>query len=308
MPFTIRNLSENQADCFLIILENKNNEQVTILVDGNRESSDYQRVKNLINKLSVKLDIIVVSHVDDDHLGGIIKMLEDKNWECAKNAKILYNHVTKGTVSYEQAKTFEELIEGRTVISSYRDDSLNCGVFLNILSEEDRKTCKEIEKNKDTTAFMTLIKPFRFDMKKVQADCKRVLENEKKANSGLINRNSFVFLLEFEGKSAIFTGDASWKQIETTLNKILPPDYNMDLIKIPHHGASTNNMKLADYARAHKTKYFLVTGKEQWDKKHPAESLMGEITEKCPDAQIYTLVKGIPKGNIKIEGECNVEK
>lgn len=308
MSFTIMNLSEDQADCFLIILENKNNEQVTILVDGNRENSDYENVKSFINKSCKKLDFIVVSHVDDDHLGGIIKMLEDKEWECAKDAKILYNHVAKGTVSYEQAKTFEELTDGRMIISSYLDDITNDSSFLNILNEDDRKTCKEIEKNRDTIAFLTLIKPFHFNMEKVQSDCKRFFDEGKKANAGLINRNSLVFLLEFEGKSAIFTGDATWKQIETTLNKILPSNYVMDVIKIPHHGAQKNNIKLADYAKAHKTKYFIVTGEEDWDKKHPAESLIQEIVEKCPDTQIYTLIKDIPKGNIKIERECKVEK
>lgn len=307
MSFTIMNLSQDQADCFLIVLENKNNEQITILVDGNRENSDYQNIQALISQTCERLDIIVVSHVDDDHLGGIIKMLEDPKWECAKNAKILYNHVAKRTVSYEQAKIFEELIGGREIISSYMDRWINVGSFLNILTEEDRRNCKEIEKNKDTKAFLTLIKPFHFNMGKVQTDCKRTLDNEKKANAGLINRNSFVFLLEFEGKSAIFTGDATWKQIEITLNKILPPDYVMDFIKIPHHGAEKNCAELADYAGAHATKYFLVTGKKDWDKKHPAENLMKEIIEKSPDAKIYTEVEGIPGKNIT-KGECKIEK
>lgn len=308
MSFTVLNLSENQADCFLIILENSAKEQITILVDGNKEYSDYQKVQKTIDNTCKKLDFIVVSHVDDDHLGGIIKMLEDDNWESAKDSKILYNHVAKGSVNYEQAKTFEELIKGRTIISSYADDYPGgCG-FLEILSETDRKLCREMEKNKNAKAYLTLIKPKNFNLDKVRADCKRVLAHEKNANAKLINRNSLVFLLEFEGKSAIFTGDANWKQIEKKLGKILPPNYIMNMIKIPHHGAMAENMELTTYANTHGTKYFLVTGKEQWDNSHPNKKLIIEISQKCPEADIYTLVEGIPGKNIRVEKGCNIEK
>ena len=307
MSFTVWNLSENQADCFLIILERRDGEKITILVDGNKDISDYQKVKDLINEKCDKLDFIVVTHVDNDHLGGVIKMLEDAEWQQAKDTKIFYNHVAKGTVSYEQAETFERLTKGRTIISSY-DDNLEKIGFMNILSEEDRRICPEIKNKEYTEAFMTLIKPYHFDMNKVRNDCKRVLNHEKKPNSALINRNSFVFLLEFEGKSAIFTGDANWKQIEITLNKILPSNYSTDLIKIPHHGAEKNNIGLVDYAKLHNTKYFLVTGNKQWDECHPAKNLIKEIVNKCPDSVLYTLIKDINEENIKKESECTIEK
>ena len=63
MSFKVMNLSENQADCFLIILENVAKEQITILVDGNKENSDYQKVQELIYTNYKKLDFIVVSHI-----------------------------------------------------------------------------------------------------------------------------------------------------------------------------------------------------------------------------------------------------
>lgn len=308
MSFTVWNLSENQADCFLIVLENKNQEKITILVDGNKESSNYENVKKVIDKKCERLDYIVVSHVDDDHLGGIIKMLEGNEWKCAENAKIFYNYVVKRNVSYKQAKRFEELIEGRTILSSYKDDYPLDDGFLNVLSVDTRKLCMEIEKNKNVKAYLTLIKPAHADIKKVQADCKRVLDGKKNQNSGLINRNSLVILLEFEGKSAIFTGDANWNQIETSLNKFLGADYEMDLIKIPHHGAINNNKQLVEYASKHKTRYFIVTGNEQWDKKHPNESLIKDIEDKCPNAEIYTLIQNISSKKIKSESWCNVEK
>lgn len=307
MSFTVLNFSENQADCFLIVLENKKQEQITILVDGNKENSNYQKVMYVISQKYQKLDYIVVSHVDDDHLGGIIKMLEDVNWKCAEKTKILYNYVVKKNVSYEQAKRFEDLIAGRTVISSEKDNFFSEDRYLRILSEDYRKVCMEVESKPDK-AFLTLIKPKHFNMARTRSDCTNVLNNNKKPNSKLINKNSFVFLLEFEGKSAVFTGDANWDQIESSLNNTLGQDYVLDLIKIPHHGAKVNNKKMVEYAIKHKTKYFLVSGKEKWDKKHPDEELMDDITNRCFNAKVYTLIQDIPWENIVTEEELRIEK
>lgn len=78
MSFTVRNLSKNQADCFLITLENRDKEKITILVDGNRARDGCEEVKELLDKENKKLDFIAVSHVDDDHLGGIIELLKKR--------------------------------------------------------------------------------------------------------------------------------------------------------------------------------------------------------------------------------------
>ncbi|MDE7021509.1 MAG: MBL fold metallo-hydrolase, partial [Lachnospiraceae bacterium] len=91
MIFKIKNLSDNQADCFIIILEHKDR-KISILVDGNREGmKSCQMLHEEISKLE-QLDYIVVSHIDNDHLGGILKYLESGiGKEKLSQTKIIYN-------------------------------------------------------------------------------------------------------------------------------------------------------------------------------------------------------------------------
>lgn len=70
VQFKIKNLSVEQADCFLILLENIKVDSCNILVDGNREgknSVSFLNMKKEIEKLN-KLDYIIVTHVDNDHI------------------------------------------------------------------------------------------------------------------------------------------------------------------------------------------------------------------------------------------------
>jgi beta-lactamase superfamily II metal-dependent hydrolase len=304
MKFEIINLSINQADCFLIILETNQNKRITILVDGNKENSDMSHIRNEIDQYG-KLDFIVVTHVDDDHLGGIIQLLNDESNEVVKDTKIIYNHVVKKIISYKQAKQFEDIIKGREIINSYMN-SYDSYEFMDILSMEDRKLCVDI--GTEDRAFLTFINPKGTDISKVHNNCIKVLNDEKKReNSKLINRNSIVFMLEFNDKKALFTGDSTWKYIQKSLDTIFLEDegYDMNLIKIPHHGAYDNNIELSDYAQKHNTEIFLVTGNQEWDKNHPSEKLISELKDKCIKTMINTFVK-IPESNVVNDGRISL--
>jgi ribonuclease BN (tRNA processing enzyme) len=304
MKFDIINLSVNQADCFLIILETNQNKRITILVDGNKENSDMSHIRNEIGQYG-KLDFIVVTHVDDDHLGGIIQLLNDESNEVVKDTKIIYNHVVKKIISYKQAKQFENLIKGRDIINSYKS-SYDSYEFMDILSMEDRMLCVDV--GIEDRAFLTLINPSGADISKVHNDCEKVLGNKKKSeNKKLVNRNSIVFMIEFNDKKALFTGDSTWKYIQKSLDIILRKDeeYEMNLIKIPHHGAYDNNIGLSDYAQNHNTEKFLVTGNQEWDKNHPSEKLILELKDKCNKAMINTFVN-IPESNVVNVGRISL--
>lgn len=49
------------------------------------------------------------------------------------------------------------------------------------------------------------------------------------------------------------------------------------MIKIPHHGAKDNNKGLANFARNHGTREFIVTCNEDWNEKHPSEEILQEL-------------------------------
>lgn len=273
MKVIVKNLSVEQADSFLIILEN-NNSKISILLDGNRESMANK--SNLLKAVYYldQLDYIVITHIDNDHLGGILKMLEENgNDKKLANTKIVYNFVTQKNISFNQAKRFEKIIKGRSVIKSY-GSKYDSDDFLYFLSINDRKICNDIES--ESKAFITFLSPTREGANKVWENFK----DGQKEKAELINDNSIVFMLEAGKKRAIFAGDANWDKIEKQLEEVFDNDnenYVVDLIKVPHHGADHNNIGLENFVGKHNCKKLLVTGKAEWDHEHPDEELIKKL-------------------------------
>lgn len=155
MPqFKIKNLSNGQADCFLILLENIDGDKCSILIDGNREggkSDSFCRIKDEIENLE-KLDYIIITHIDNDHLGGILSLFKeysDNEIKQMKDTKLIYNYITKDKISYTQAKDFEKLIEGRQVIQSFKETYEKKNSMLKILTIAERNIAtKSIKHNK----------------------------------------------------------------------------------------------------------------------------------------------------------------
>lgn len=305
--FLIENLSYGQADCFLIMLENEQGDTCTILVDGNREEDMDQTDNEVIERVKAleKLDFIVVTHCDNDHLGGILKLFEKYNDSektpnlCRQLAGtiIIYNRVTDGKISYKQAEKFEELMKEKKVINTYSHQYDNENRLLKILSLDKRKLLAFHEKNRHD-AFLTFLNPDKKGIEKVFGDYHKYCASSKgQEYSALINRQSIAFLLEFAGKKVLFLGDAIWKDIEIRLGQLSSLEH-CDIIKIPHHGAEKNNIGIVEWAKNKKCRRYLVTGKEIWDEIHPQKELIEELYSEFGDyLVIYTNIKlsGIKK-------------
>ena len=66
-----------KGDCLLVTSKD---DSVHILIDGGMSDAYTAHVSKELNKLqkkNVKLDLACVSHIDDDHIGGFLKMIED---------------------------------------------------------------------------------------------------------------------------------------------------------------------------------------------------------------------------------------
>lgn len=90
MAVNIEVLKASYGDCIFVTIEDENTEY-TIMIDGGTSStysSKNKKGKNEDGQLKEKLanlkkqckpiDLLIVTHVDDDHIGGIIKWFEDE--------------------------------------------------------------------------------------------------------------------------------------------------------------------------------------------------------------------------------------
>ncbi len=284
--FKVQNVGSDHGDCFFIEIENSIGKSI-IMVDGRcGKKASLNEINDVVLEYG-HIDYLVITHVDQDHLLGVKKLFEraitDPVRKAFEKAVILYNYVTKPVISYRQAKEFEKLILDNCVISTvlenYTPYSSPC---LKIISSEMRRNLDPKEQRE--YAVMTLLHPKREGIEEVYKDYMKWDKNNKySVDSSLINKHSIVFLLEYEDKCILYTGDCEMEQIKEEVDQLKnmsQDEYRkIDLIKISHHGAYHNNSGLPKFASNHKCTQYFVTGKDTWDGNHPSKDLLKEIVD-----------------------------
>jgi hypothetical protein len=80
----LRIYQSDKGDCLLLESGGKN-----VLIDGGMAASFESHVRASLTKLR-KLDLVCVSHIDDDHISGILRLLDDAMaWRIHKHQKSL---------------------------------------------------------------------------------------------------------------------------------------------------------------------------------------------------------------------------
>lgn len=84
MKATIRTFQSGCGDCIFLILEDgMSGESFHIMIDCGVFTAEIKTF--VVQKLELRLDLLIVTHYDDDHIAGIIKMLSElENLEIGK--------------------------------------------------------------------------------------------------------------------------------------------------------------------------------------------------------------------------------
>jgi competence protein ComEC len=103
-----------KGESILVIFPNNN----TMLVDGGMPSS-YETLESILKQHAVsQIDVMVGTHADQDHIAGLIQVLDDPDFEVEK---LLISHVPSNTATYRKflEKTAERGIIPQTVFSDH---------------------------------------------------------------------------------------------------------------------------------------------------------------------------------------------
>lgn len=270
MELKIKMLEAFHGDCFLISLED-NDCIKNIIIDGGI-SKTYIRnlqfeIESIMKTKTQNIDIMFITHADDDHIGGIISFFEDDEIDKSIVKRVIYNsavtiskslrtkydpsreiHINKTTerkTSYQQGKTLENellkynLLENKVIKSL---DKINIGnATITILSPRDIEVKKlnkrwEIEQSEKRKASSS-----DDDYKK---SIKELLKDDKYIkDKSIVNRSSISFLLEYGKFKILMLADSTSDIITKSLNRL---GYNkknkleLDYLKLPHHGSKNN--------------------------------------------------------------------
>jgi hypothetical protein len=240
------------------------------------------------------IELLMVSHIDDDHIAGVIAMLDElaEAWEADQPAPWVisrlwhnaFDDVTGGVHPQSLPAAYAASVnQGRKV----RDLARKLQLDVNSISKPLVMTRGGARpKLKLPGLELTVLAPHEERVEALRADWKK--HPPKKAvpaefiDDAVYNLSSIVCLAQVGKQRMLLTGDARGDDILAGLPK---PKLHVDIFKLPHHGSDRNVS--TEMFRRITADWYVVSG----DGKHgnPEPATLAMIKEARGSAK-YTLV------------------
>jgi len=283
--FTLEALDANNGDCLFLHFGTSSATKL-IIIDGGPQHSGVStfssaiqpRLKQIAQNRGVSLplavELLMVSHIDDDHIGGVLKILAKANTASSP----LVNIPAAWHNSFDDFLRTDQL----DALSSFGDttgaaaasfDSHTLAMAAGVkqgLQVRDKVAALGIQANAGTAhgfvaagdSFtiggmkMTILGPAKAELEALQGkfddenpNLASMTASERRAamaaftDDSIANLSSIVVLAERNGKRMLLTGDARGDKILQGLNAaglMENGKITVDLLKIPHHGSDRN--------------------------------------------------------------------
>lgn len=266
-----------QAECgdaARIRFKDKSEIPINILIDSGYERTyDYILKEEIerIRKNKEKIDLCIISHIHNDHIGGVIKYIREINNEVSED--IICNWFYNAPREYESTKANrktsvslatsisqgDELHEylkskGKSSKHSITNDLLEVidlyGMKIMVLSPTNEKLDllkqKYVSKDtilerieNDTVSDVVSAKGFDYHLKLHDFDLVKLSEDRS-----IENGSSISIVSELGNKKILWLADSHPTDILNSLKKMgysKKKKFSCDLVKVSHHGSSGNN-------------------------------------------------------------------
>ena len=249
--FNIHVLQALSGDSIFIKYGSNDGKKHSILVDGGMPNTYKKSIKSLLSSVD-NLEYIFITHIDRDHIGGILKLLDSKDADKIQNICFNSGNIFKvkdyNLISESDGISLIEYINKSTTIKSNRKEiTLDTEFNLNGLKISFLSPTHD--------AIINFNKSFNLGKVKEEAlisntysttksekicDLSKVFFKEKKLVDDPANGVSLAMLIEYNNKSILLLGDAkdsilikALKEKKYSISNKLKVDY----IKLSHHGS-----------------------------------------------------------------------
>ena len=184
------------GDCILLSIGKEN--QYNILIDGGLSKTYQKHIKSEIHhikKMKQKIGLVVCTHMDNDHICGLIQLLKETSSDFVEN--IWYNGFLQIVNSrfYSQKhnsftdrdnKILDEIISQGMISDTEQEIGINEGMSLGVLIEESKiplnlvvegqAICSELVENRHEIApniFITVLGPSQNNIRELEEHWKK---------------------------------------------------------------------------------------------------------------------------------------
>jgi hypothetical protein len=300
--FSLEALDANNGDCLFLHFGSITDPKL-IIIDGGPQFSGKStfnsaikpRLKEMAELLDVELpvevELLMVSHIDDDHIGGVLKLMDQANGSSNPLVKVnalwhnsfddfldtddLDRLAAFGKTTGSAAAAFDSHTIGAAAGVAQglklRDKANNVGIVPNagtasgFVAAGDRFQIGALK--------MTILGPAKAELEGLRG--KFDDENPNIASmtaselsraiaaftdDAIANLSSIVVLAEQNGKRMLLTGDARGDKILKGLgdaNLLTNGKIDLDIFKVPHHGSDRNVS--TDFFRKVRAKHYVFS-------------------------------------------------
>lgn len=310
MKLCIEMLEADNGDCF-IIQAHTDEAMYTIVIDGGTRGTYARALRKKLSNLS-KIDAIILTHIDYDHIGGFISFFQDNLKPKVEIGCFYINtpstvpiHDTSGKVSIQNAITLESLllklnIQYKRMTVEDEIIVISPDIYLDILSPDSSTISNilgkwsTIEKQKTENHKITV------PIKQVERSIEELVkegDKYKSVENDLVNASSIAFILNMGSKKLLFLGDAHPQIVHKYMKKKLNIDNKIkfECIKLSHHGSITSISK--DFLSSIMCNKFLIsTNGGAANHRHPSRESLAKIALLCDrgDAEWITFYTNYP--------------
>ncbi len=271
-------LPARDGDC-LVIEYGEPGQVRRIMVDTGRAStSDHVRSYfGALPKSDRTLQLLVVTHVDADHIEGALKLAADRppGFDCREVWFNSYRHLDrlpdghpreafgaaqgdKFSAAADAAGWRLNSASGGSAISVAADGSparfeLEGGLALTVLSPDTAKLlalrrhwARAIARANLNLAQLERPEPPQGPPPRREAfggiDVALLAGRQDRPDAAIANGSSIAFVAEYAGRRLLLAADAHPDILASSLAKLSPEGarYRIDLLKVPHHGSASN--------------------------------------------------------------------
>jgi beta-lactamase superfamily II metal-dependent hydrolase len=242
-----------------------------ILIDGGREST-YLSLRPALTELSTEgrqIDLLVVTHIDQDHILGILALFEDPQPAVGLGEVWFngYDHLKNSPLETFGARDGEmlttELLRKRIAWNrAFAGSAVEIGRPFRALDNEatitilapDRQLLEDLIPSWETECkkhgLIPGKDPDEMPPDGMEAfgtiDIDELADKAFERDGSLPNRTSIAFLFEYDGVRILFTGDADDPRLVKSVEALAAAEggkLRLDALKVSHHGSRKNTSR-----------------------------------------------------------------
>lgn len=285
------------GDCILIKTFDNNNDEFVILIDGGTAQTFKYSLKAELKGIT-RINLLILTHIDSDHIAGLITFLKSSLLNDVIIDEIWMNHPdlvqisTGDLISIRQGESLKNLISSKIPsvkllgISTANHFVSKSGIEFTILSpttdivEElyDRWQASKLpdDKSKMSTNISSTKNTYLESLEELST---LPYYPDKTISEDIFNASSISFLLTTKDMSILLLADSRPEIIVDSLNKVGFTKNNpliVDYVKVSHHG-SLNNTSQELLSLIRSSNYLISTNGGTADHKHPSRETIARI-------------------------------